>query len=577
MRGDRTVVSAFLSAYWACDGYVSKSAGNRGSSAGCSTVSRGLVFDIQHLLTRFHIHATVRKKTIKHKTKIQGDTYTSYALTISTFNDGAKLSELLKIIHGKGVYLGNFNRTDFDRSISPEQVASVESDGFAECRCLTVSDDHSFVASDIAVHNSRAVTVMWPCWEWIHKPSLRYLCASFSANLAIDHSIERRRIIESAWYQRNWGNVFKLEGDDNQKTQFTNDKRGRMITASVGGGATGRGGERILIDDPMDPAAAASEAERKTAENWFLRTMPTRLRDKKNGAIVIVMQRLHERDTSALALEQGYEHLCLPGEYDPVRSKVTVTGWKDPRTEPGELLWPDREGVREMASIKASLGSSAFAGQYQQTPQPEGGGIFKRVWFRYYEAHETPSGGYGFATVDLATSTKTTADYTVIASWRFSGGKLYLLDLVRVRLEGPDIVPAIRNAIKARSLSAVYIEKVGFQLAIVQQARREGLPVREFVPDKDKVSRAMAATPRMEGGSVWFPANAPYLGVVEGELLSFPNAAHDDVVDTFSMAVLVAPWSMGGEIPVALPPIKANGARSALASMRPAGKLFGGR
>ena len=216
------------------------------------------------------------------------------------------------------------------------------------------------------------------------------------------------------------------------------------MTTGVGGTATGRGGERLICDDPLNPKQAASDADLENAWRWFGRTFQNRLRDKKKGAIVLVMQRLHEMDTTAQALEVGYEHLCIPAEYDPKRSKVTCIGWKDKRQKEGELLWPEHEGEEEINFAKRSMGSYAYAGQYQQTPHPDGGGFFKRSDFRYYRTLESqvisyenllvkPERMMKYSTIDLAFSKKEGADFTVVGIWGFFEGYLYLLDLVRDR------------------------------------------------------------------------------------------------------------------------------------------------
>lgn len=392
---------------------------------------------------------------------------------------------------------------------------------------------------------SRCVTTMFPCWEWIHHPHMRFMFWSYAQKLSTKHSIERRMILQSDWYRRHW-NHFELTKDDNQKTQFTNDHRGHMIATSRDGTATGDGGECLIIDDPLNPKQAASEKELENAEDWFKMTVPSRLRDKRNGAIIIVMQRLHEKDTTALALDLGYEHLMIPAEYDPRRSKVTCLGWKDPRTEEGEPMWPEREGPKELDFMKRSLGPYAWSGQFQQNPHPDGGGIFKREWFKYYRFDDLARLGHGirFGSVDLACSEREQADYTVICSWMLNNGKLYLLDLVRGRMAGPDIVPAIRQACHRNHLGRVYVEKVAFQLSLIQQAQREGLPVEETTPKGDKVARAYGAAPAFARGDVMFPSDAYWLSSLEGELLGFPNSVHKDMVDAIVYGVLECPWNI---------------------------------
>jgi Uncharacterized protein conserved in bacteria len=161
---------------------------------------------------------------------------------------------------------------------------------------------------------SIAVSVMWPVWEWIRHPETRWIFASYSQSLSTKHSVDRRTIIQSDWYQSRWGDRFKLVEDHNLKTEFLNDKRGHMIATSVGGTSTGKGGNRLVVDDPLNPKEAASDVLRERANTWFDQTFYSRLDDKKTGAIVVIMQRLHEKDLTGHLLEQGgeWEHLCLP-------------------------------------------------------------------------------------------------------------------------------------------------------------------------------------------------------------------------------------------------------------------------
>jgi hypothetical protein len=113
------------------------------------------------------------------------------------------------------------------------------------------------------------------------------------------------------------------------------------------------------------------------AIDWSDVAMCTRVNDPKTSAMIVVMQRSHQ--------EKGnFEHLCLPAEYEGL-GRVTSIGFFDPRTQPGELLWPDQFGPNEIAQLKINLGSYAAAGQLQQRPSPAGGGIFKRHWFRYFQ------------------------------------------------------------------------------------------------------------------------------------------------------------------------------------------------
>src|SRR5882724_54059 len=237
---------------------------------------------------------------------------------------------------------------------------------------------------------SLAVSVFWPCWEWARWPERRWLFASYAESLSLRDSRHCRTVVQSPWYRCNWGDVFVLTEDQNEKRRFDNDKTGYRIASSVGGANTGEGGDRIVCDDPHNVKEAESDAARKGVCDWYDQVMSTRVNDPKTAARVIIMQRVHEADLSGHVLAQGgYEHLCLPAEYEGSK-RTTVIGWSDPRTELGELLWPERFGHAEIAELKLRLGSYGAAGQLQQRPSPAEGGILKRHWWRRYQSNEHP-------------------------------------------------------------------------------------------------------------------------------------------------------------------------------------------
>ncbi len=230
---------------------------------------------------------------------------------------------------------------------------------------------------------SLLTAVFWPAWVWIDKPQTRWVFSAYRADLAMRDSVKCRTLIESEWYQSRWGDRFGLRDDENQKQRWANDRTGYRVIASVGAG-TGERGDVVVIDDPTSVDQAESDTERKTANEWWTGTMSTRLNDLRTGHRVVIMQRLHEDDLTGNLEGRGYELLMLPQEFEPDRACVTSIGWRDPRTEPGELLWPVKNGAAEIARMKVDLGSYRYAGQYQQRPSPAGGGIFKRFWWRYW-------------------------------------------------------------------------------------------------------------------------------------------------------------------------------------------------
>lgn len=264
----------------------------------------------------------------------------------------------------------------------------------------------------------------------------------------------------------------------------------------------------------------------------------------------------------ALADRQGWAmFLTTPNGtnwlYDTFQTAATTPGWArwqrptadNPKIPPAEL-----------DAARAELGSYAFSQEFEAQFLTPGGGFFKAEWFDH---HYEPAGEgrmrldtgevvslsslTRFAAVDLATSVKSSADYSVIGVFGAMPDKrMLLLDVDRARREGPDLVPAMAAAVKTWALSAVWVEKVAFQLALIQEARRAGLPVREVVPDRDKIARALPATAALEGGRVLLPRQAPWLRDFQSEVLAFPNGAHDDQVDVLAYAVRLLDSHLAG-------------------------------
>ena len=411
---------------------------------------------------------------------------------------------------------------------------------------------------------SLAVSVFWPCWEWATWPERKWLFSSYAASLSIRDSLKCRRLIESPWYQASWGDRFQLTGDQNAKQRFETNKSGYRLATSVGGTATGEGGDRIVVDDPHNVNEAESDLVRRGVIDWWDQVMSTRLNDPKTGAKVIVMQRVHEADLAGHVLTQGgYEHLCLPAEYEgPTRS--TVIGWSDPRTEAGELLWPDRFGPDEIDTLKRSMGSYASAGQLQQRPAPAEGGILKRHWWRYWKpvgaslppvAVRLPDGQQQFVPAidlpdsfdeqvqswDMAFKDIDSSDYVVGQVWAKKQADKFLLHQVKARLDFPKTLDAVRKATRDwPHTHAKLVEDKANGTAVIATLKHEISGMIPVNPEGGKESRASAVSPQIESGNVYLPhpALTPWVGAFIDECASFPNAAHDDQVDSMSQALL---------------------------------------
>lgn len=224
---------------------------------------------------------------------------------------------------------------------------------------------------------STLTSVFWPAWEWgpLGMPHVRFIGASHEQGLAIRDTLKMRRLIESEWFQDRW--PVPLRHDQNEKKYYENGSTGFRQACAVAS-MTGRRGDRVVWDDPHSAEDALSAAHRETALRIFQETLPTRLNNPDRSAIVVVMQRLHESDVSGFIIDNdlGYEHLCLPMEFEQERKCITSIGFEDPRTEDGELLFPERFPQHVVDRDKKIMGSMAVAGQFQQRPAPRAGGFF---------------------------------------------------------------------------------------------------------------------------------------------------------------------------------------------------------
>lgn len=304
---------------------------------------------------------------------------------------------------------------------------------------------------------SLSTAVFWPAWEWgpRNRPDLRYIGAAHSLDLSQRDSRRMRSVVTSEWYQGLWGDRVRLSRDQATKLDFENTAAGKRMAVAAGG-ITGHRGDRVIIDDPHSVTQAESTKEREAVLTWFREAVPTRLNDPATSAIIVIMQRLHEGDVSGeiLAREAEYTHLCLPMEFEPDRRCVTSIGFKDPRTEEGELLFPERFPRAVVDRDKATMGAYATAGQLQQLPAPRQGGMFavdkmevastlpaeRTRTIRYWDKAGTAGGGAYTAGVKM--SLLADGSYLVddVVRGQWSAGKREEMIRTAAEADGPSVV-----------------------------------------------------------------------------------------------------------------------------------------
>jgi predicted phage terminase large subunit-like protein len=393
---------------------------------------------------------------------------------------------------------------------------------------------------------SMTISVFWPVWEWISRPWYRYLFSSYGADLSSDASVKRRSLIQSAWFRERWGHLVELCGDQNVKTHFENKQTGVMQATSTGGAVTGKGGHRVIIDDPTKTQEGKQDENLplalKTDIDFFRDTLSTRLDNPNTGAIVLVMHRIHHSDLCGHldSQEPGrWLTLCLRGEAEE-DERIEMNGRVILERKAGEVLDPGRFPKEVLDTMKVTMGPYAYAAQVQQRPSPLEGGMFKRQWWKLIKRGEFPQ---SFDDVvqgwDSAFKKGRTNDYNVCLTAGRKGGDIYLIDVFRRKMEWPELRRASVNLYVQRQPRLVLIEEAASGISLAQDLRTISppLPIMAIKLDADKVSRASSTTGYAEAGKVFLPDGEPWVLAFMDELAEFPTAAHDDQVDAFSLVM----------------------------------------
>jgi predicted phage terminase large subunit-like protein len=392
---------------------------------------------------------------------------------------------------------------------------------------------------------SLLVSVFWPAWEWGPRglASLRYLASSYSENYVKRDSRRMRDLVASEWYQALWGDKVRLvrAGELSFANEATGFREGVPFPSLTGGR-----GDRVIIDDPHSTETAESEAERARTARIFRESVPTRLNDPATSAIVIIMQRLHANDVSgvALALKLGYDHLCMPMEFEASRRCRTSIGFEDPRSEEGELLFPERFPADVVQRDKVPLGQYGVAGQFQQRPAPRDGGLFKRAWFGE-PVLAAPPGTRWVRHWDLAASKKRGSGIGQAATagvklGQAPDGAFYVGHVLRLQDEGHEVRKAIRSTAAADGVQVeVSLPQDPGQAGKVQAsdlvAMLAGYVVHAEPETGDKVTRAEPIAAQAAAGNLRL-VKGDWNEAFLDEVGNFPSGSHKDQVDALSGA-----------------------------------------
>ena len=359
------------------------------------------------------------------------------------------------------------------------------------------------------------VSQRFPAWYLGRNPDHQVIISSYGAELAESNS----RVVRNLLGDQRYPFDVRVASDSAAVGRWGTDQKGVVIAAGVGGAMTGFGAHLLVIDDPVRSREDAdSEVYRERAWEWYTDVARTRL--MPGGKIVLCQTRWHESDLAVRAVTDRWTVVEMPAIGDD-----------------GHALWPEWFNADTLADIKQDIGSRAWNALYQQRPTAEEGGMFKRAWFkaRYAEQPRLP---YVILSVDSAFKTGVMNDYSVIATWGSDGTNYYVLDVWRDRVEFPELKQAILSQAARQKPQGIYIEDTAAGQSIIQELHRDThLPIIPVKVTAAKEARAAAVTPICEALKVKLPLGASWVDEWINEHAAFPTGAHDDMVDTTSIAL----------------------------------------
>jgi predicted phage terminase large subunit-like protein len=385
---------------------------------------------------------------------------------------------------------------------------------------------------------SITISVAWVAWMLGRDPQTRFTCASYAYDLAEKHARDCLKVIESNWYRKAFPNMRLTK---RSLLDFETYAGGGRLSTSVGGVLTGRGGDWIIIDDPMKADDALSETMRDSAGDWFSNTLRQRADDDKTRYIVI-MQRLHEDDLAGRLLRQGgWEELRLSA-IATQDERIALTRGRFHQRREGKVLTPERQSLAYLLRRKAEE-PYVFAAQYQQDPMSRIGAFVMPEWFQTYDIE--PQVGTTILSLDTAIKTTVRSDWSVGIVARYYRGAFYVLDIYRERVEFGDLIEAVRDLCVRHRVDHLLIEDAASGHQLIQQLRRESTPgvppPIAITPTGDKIVRFEAQASRIRAKAVVLPRTAPWLADFIAEVTRFPGGSHDDQADALAQMLANPP------------------------------------
>ena len=382
---------------------------------------------------------------------------------------------------------------------------------------------------------SSKISVKFPAWYLGRNPTHKVVQATYAENLSLKHSKKCKECIAQPEYRAIFpgvterkvrGETLKKRIDFESAKEWSTIQGGEYYAVGVGGGLTGRGFDLGIIDDPIkDAEEARSQVVRENIMDWYRSVFSTR--PAPNAVVIIVMTRWHEYDLVGQVLEESGEkwtvlHLPAFAEDDDQLGR-----------EIGAPLWPERYNKEWLEEQRDDIGPYWWNALYCCRPVPEGGTVFKFDRFQYYAEDETLPTMRTVQVWDTAFKDKQRNDRNACVTVAETPYGYYVLDCFAKRMQYPELLKMARAYCLKYPDASVGAEDKATGTPLIQQLKRELIPMVAIKAQGDKITRAHAVSGIVDAGMVYLPQNAPWLADFLAEVTGFPNAKHDDIVDAF--------------------------------------------